>query len=154
MRKTLMILLILLVIGISGCVEEQPTLEEEGVTAGQKNFIQPSHTLDEVDIEFIDGDLIIRNVDYCNRARGSSMNPAIFDGHYVCFRKLNDVSELEIGDTIHLRDYKGREYMHRVTAIYADHILVQGDNSDIIRRVEFDDEIYGVSIGVLYVEDR
>ncbi len=108
------------------------------------NFIQAHHT----DIDYKDNNnrLIINDV-YCHNVEGSSMNPTLFEGNTICFRKYNG-EELKQGNIIHFETNKTRG-AHRIMAVENDKIVVRGDNNKYDEIINKSD-VKGILVLALY----
>ncbi len=108
------------------------------------NFIQAHHT--DIDFLYEDNKIIVNDI-YCYEYQGSSMNPALFEGNTVCFKRYNG-EKLKQGNIIHY-ETTNNEGMHRIIAVQNNDLVVRGDNNrddEIINK----SQVKGVLVLVLY----
>jgi len=108
------------------------------------NNIQNSHS------EYRSGLLhhMARELNYTvNVVAGASMEPTIFDGdNFICDPKLTP----QIGDIVLVNRINNTEYVHRIRAIYSDHVVTQGDDNNYIDPDINMSDIECVVVGVYY----
>jgi len=131
--KRVIFFLIVVSILISGCSNYLKT-----------PYIQAHHT--DIGYSYINNQIIINDV-YCSKMQGSSMNPSIFEGNVVCFKKYVN-QELKQGNII---DYStsGMEKVHRIIGLQEDLLIVKGDNTYVQEKINYSD-IKGILVATIY----
>ena len=76
---------------------------------------------------FENNSLILTNISYCNKVTGNSMAPTLMHNQIVCLEKY-DYQELLPGMIVRIQN-ENITFVHRIIAIYNDHIITQGDNN-------------------------
>ena len=115
----------------------------ESDTLFRNDFIQAHHYDFNYSIE--GSDIAIKDV-YCHNMKGSSMNPALFEGNTICFKEYKD-QELRQGNIIYY-SLNGEENIHRIIALQ-DNLIVKGDNNKFQEEINYTD-VKGILAMVLY----
>jgi len=82
------------------------------------------------------------------KALGSSMRPTIETGDTMLIKPYTEDTPLREGMIVSYSK-EGKELVHRIDALYADHFTAKGDNSQATEDV-FYSAINGVVVGILF----
>lgn len=109
------------------------------------NFIQAHHS--DVKFELKNSTAII-NKSYCAVLKGQSMQPTLFEGNTICFKKYEG-EVLHAGQIINYK-IKDRDVAHRIkSTLYNDKLFVQGDNNMAEEMIN-QSEVLGILVAVIY----
>lgn len=99
------------------------------------------------DYKLLDNSVTLENVTLA-KALGSSMRPTIQTGDTMLIKPYTEDTPLREGMIVsYSKD--GKELVHRIDALYADHFTAKGDNSEATEDVSYS-AINGIVVGVLF----
>ena len=116
-----------------------------GVTSSTAiNYVQANH--EDLDYVSYNNKTLCLNTKM-EKFTGYSMQPTIFTNNLLLISNYNN-DTLKEGMIIGF-DYEGQIIVHRIKGIYKNYLVTQGDNSDVMEEILYQDVKYIVK-GVLY----
>lgn len=128
-----------------------------------KNNIQASHFYND-SIYLWNNTLMGVATDSMGDLWGSSMQPTFFEGNTVLLQNYTNDTIIKTGDivryfrytkkypncsVISLLENNSQAVLHRINAIYADYILMQGDNTNTLEKIDRC-QITQVAVGIIF----